>query len=62
MTKKNIYIFVSILLLFAFALWLVLPIDGDRFGRKGFLLGLDLKGGSHLVYEADLSKRPFSDR
>jgi SecD/SecF fusion protein len=57
MTKKNIYILVSILVLFAVALWMVLPVDGDRFGRKGFLLGLDLKGGSHLVYEADLTKK-----
>ncbi|MGD0854707.1 MAG: protein translocase subunit SecD [Dehalococcoidia bacterium] len=57
MTKKNIYILISILILFAFAAFLVLPIDGDRLGRKGFLLGLDVQGGSHLVYEADLTKK-----
>jgi len=27
-----------------------------------FRLGLDLQGGSHLVYEADLSKVPFGDK
>ena len=57
MTKRNIYILISILGLLACAVWMVLPVDGDRFGRKGFLLGLDLKGGSHLVYEADLTKK-----
>jgi SecD/SecF fusion protein len=57
MTKRNIYTLISILILFIIAVWMVLPVDGDRFGRKGFLLGLDLKGGSHLVYEADLTKK-----
>jgi preprotein translocase subunit SecD len=27
------------------------------FGRNEFALGLDLKGGSHLVYQIDLSKK-----
>jgi SecD/SecF fusion protein len=57
MTTKNIYILICILALFVVATWLILPVDGDRFGRKGFQLGLDLKGGSHLVYEADLTRK-----
>jgi preprotein translocase subunit SecD len=50
-------IFVLILLLFGFAFWLVWPIDSSRFNRQGLRLGLDLRGGTHLVYEADLSKK-----
>jgi SecD/SecF fusion protein len=55
--KGNAYLLIFILVLFCFALWSTLPLDGERFGRKGFQLGLDLRGGSHLVYEADLTKK-----
>lgn len=34
-----------------------MPLDSERLGRQGLTLGLDLKGGSHLVYEADLSEK-----
>ncbi len=44
-----------ILALFASALWVILPIDSERFGREGIQLGLDLQGGVRLVYQADLS-------
>ncbi len=50
-------LFVVILLLFGFAFWLIWPLEGTRLGRQGLRLGLDLKGGTHLVYEADLSKK-----
>ena len=30
-------------------------VHGDRFGRSGLRLGLDLQGGVHLLYQADLS-------
>ncbi|MEK7073116.1 MAG: protein translocase subunit SecD [Patescibacteria group bacterium] len=33
-----------------------------EFPNKAFRLGLDLQGGSHLVYEADMSGVPQSDR
>jgi SecD/SecF fusion protein len=56
MSRKT-YLLILILVLFVFALWVVLPLDSQKLGRKGFQLGLDLKGGSHLVYEADLSKK-----
>ncbi len=46
-----------ILALFGFAFWLVWPLDAGRLGRQGLRLGLDLKGGTHLTYEADLSKK-----
>lgn len=41
-------------------------IDAIGFGPKlpdnGFQLGLDLQGGTHLVYEADMSEIPSGDR
>jgi len=54
---SNVYLLIFVLLLFSFALWAITPLDSDRFGRQGLTLGLDLKGGSYLVYEADLSKK-----
>jgi len=41
--------------LFGFALWSVVPLDRSVFGREGLRLGLDLAGGSYLVYQADVS-------
>jgi len=55
--KGNVYLLILILLLFGFALWAVVPLDSERLGRQGLTLGLDLRGGSHLVYEADLSQK-----
>lgn len=56
MKTSNIWLLVIILALFGFSIWAVVPLDGDRFGRKGLTMGLDLKGGAYLTYEADLSK------
>lgn len=57
MITKNTYMLVFVLALVGLALWTILPLDSTRFGREGFRLGLDLKGGTQLVYEADLSKK-----
>lgn len=57
MKKSNIYIFVFILILLGFAIWMVVPLESNRFGRQGLSLGLDLKGGSYLVYQADLTQK-----
>lgn len=35
---------------------------GSRLDDEGFKLGLDLQGGAHLVYEADMSAIPAEDR
>ncbi len=52
MTRKNILALIIILALFAFAVCaLILPV----FGRQEMRLGLDLQGGLHMVYKADLS-------
>jgi preprotein translocase subunit SecD len=50
--NKNLWVLTIVLILFGFALWVVLPIEGERLGRQGMRLGLDLVGGSHLVYKA----------
>jgi len=55
MARRNTLVLIIILVLFAFALWALLPIEGERFGRQGIRLGLDLRGGIHMVYKADLS-------
>ncbi len=52
MTRKNALILLIIVALFAFALCaLIYPM----FGREQIRLGLDLQGGIHMVYKADLS-------
>ena len=55
MRSRNVYLLIFILALFGFALWSVVPLDRNVFGREGLRLGLDLAGGSYLVYQADVS-------
>ncbi len=57
MKTSNIWLLLFILVLFGFGLWAIVPLEGERFGRQGLALGLDLKGGAYLVYEADVTKR-----
>ena len=56
MLKRNTWVLITIIVVFALALWVLLPVEGERFGRKGIQFGLDLEGGVRLVYQADLSK------
>jgi len=52
MFRKNAPVLIIILALFAFAISaLIFPL----FGREAMRLGLDLQGGIHMVYRADLS-------
>jgi len=53
---SNLWLLFFIAVLVGFCIWAIAPLDSDRFGRQGLTLGLDLKGGAYLVYEADLSK------
>ena len=62
MKKSNIFLFIFILILLIFAIWVVIPLDSTRFGRQGLSLGLDLKGGSYLVYQADLTQKDPSQK
>jgi preprotein translocase subunit SecD len=55
--KRDNYLLIFILILVGLALWTIFPINSSRLGRDGFQLGLDLEGGTHLVYQADLSKK-----
>ena len=52
MPRKNILVLVIILAIFAFA---VSALAYPLFGRTDMRLGLDLQGGLHMVYKADLS-------
>jgi len=55
MVRRNKFTLVAILALLVFAICtLLLPL----FGREEMQLGLDLKGGTRLVYEADFSAIP----
>jgi preprotein translocase subunit SecD len=54
--RGNTPLLIFILVLFGFCVWVILPGNG-LFGRDQFTLGLDLKGGSHLVYSLDMSKK-----
>ncbi len=60
MTRKNFSLLIFILVLFGFALWSIVPFNAKLLGPNGLRLGLDLKGGSQLLYEADLSKKSSS--
>jgi preprotein translocase subunit SecD len=55
--RGNIYLLIFILALFGFSLWSVVPLDRNVSGREGLRLGLDLQGGSQLVYSANLSEK-----
>jgi preprotein translocase subunit SecD len=56
MIRGRTWVLLIIIVIFAFALWVLLPIEGERLGRKGIQFGLDLEGGVRLVYQADLSQ------
>ncbi len=55
MPRKNTLVFIVVLIIFALALSIVLPINEGLLGKRGVRLGLDLQGGIHVVYKADLS-------
>jgi preprotein translocase subunit SecD len=54
--KGSTGLLIFIAVLFGFSLWAVLPNHEIR-GRAGFTLGLDLQGGSQLIYSANLSEK-----
>lgn len=69
--RKTLLNFLLILILMAVSAYIVYPkspeINLNKYGVNyvndlRFRLGLDLQGGTHLVYQADLSKVPQADR
>ena len=52
MVRTNTLVLIVILVLFIFA---VIALFNPLFGREAMRLGLDLQGGLHMVYRADLS-------
>lgn len=62
MARRNNLVFLILLLIFALVLSTVFPIAKGILGNKGMRLGLDLQGGIHVVYKADLSSaKPGSE-
>ena len=62
--RRNTTVFLIILALFAIAALIVFPLStqgGGLLGNRPVKLGLDLKGGVDLVYQADLSKISAAD-
>ncbi len=55
MPRRNTQIFLAVLIIFILAAFVVLPVEEGILGKKGVRLGLDLQGGIHIVYRADLS-------
>ena len=55
--RRDNYLFILVLVLLVLALLIVFPVDKGFIGGKKFQQGLDLKGGSYLLYEADLTKK-----
>ncbi len=61
MPRRKRLVFIIVLIIFALALSIVLPINEGLLGKRGIRLGLDLQGGIHVVYQADLSSVKESD-
>jgi len=67
-TNKTRFTFLFIIVLTALTAMTILPQLPDNFPGSSFFskffphLGLDLQGGAHLVYEADLSQIPAKDQ
>ena len=57
MRRRENFLFIFVLALLILALCIVLPVNQGVLFHKDFQLGLDLKGGSYLLYEADLTKK-----
>ncbi len=55
MVRRNTLVFIVVLLIFTLAALVVLPIGEGILFKRGVRLGLDLQGGIHIVYKADLS-------
>jgi len=55
MSGRNTLIFMVVLTIFVLALFVVFPVEKGALGGRGIRLGLDLQGGTRIVYKADLT-------
>ncbi len=55
MGKRNTITVIVISIVFVLSFAVVFPIEKGALGKRGVKLGLDLRGGIHMVYKADLS-------
>jgi len=62
MRKNTNITFMIILVVFVLAAVIVFPLDSGYLFSKPVKLGLDLSGGVHLVYQADLSQIAEADK
>ncbi len=61
--RRNTLIFFAVLVVLLLSLLVVFPLDKGVLGGKGIRLGLDLQGGTNIVFQADLSKvKPGEER
>ena len=58
MRRRENFLFLFVAILLALALLIVLPTNKGTLAGKGFQYGLDINGGSRLLYSADLSQKP----
>jgi preprotein translocase subunit SecD len=55
MFRRNGLVFIIVLIIFFLAVLVVFPIEEGTLAKRGVRLGLDLQGGIHIVYSANLS-------
>jgi preprotein translocase subunit SecD len=55
--KRDTALLVLVVVLIGLSLWATMPVQTKLLGPDGLRLGLDLRGGSQLLYKADLSKK-----
>ncbi len=57
MRRRNTVLLVFIIVLLGSSLAAILPVSSNLLGPDGLTLGLDLRGGSQLLYQADLTRK-----
>ena len=60
--SRNSWLLLIVVVIFALALAVVFPIERGLLSHSAVRLGLDLQGGTRLVYKADLSNIPEKER
>jgi preprotein translocase subunit SecD len=60
--SRNSWLLLLVVVIFALALAVVFPIERGLLSHSAIRLGLDLQGGTRLVYRADLSNIPEKER